>query len=61
MRGFPENGGASSRSKAFFSFASKASHSKQTVAPHDINFLQLPPKELREEEYILSALMANSR
>jgi hypothetical protein len=63
MRIFPGNGSANSRSRTFFKSASNTAHSKQ-FGDHqlqDINFLQLPPKELREQEYILSALMANSR
>ncbi len=57
---FSENGAESSRSRAFFSFGSKSSRSEHNR--DDIGFLQhLPPKELREEEYVLSALMANSR
>ena len=37
-------------------------HSRSEHTGEDISFRQhLPPIELREEEYILSALMANSR
>jgi hypothetical protein len=63
MRVILKNGSANSRSRAFFRSASNTAHSKQ-FGDHqlqDISFLQLPPKELREQEYVLSALMANSR
>ena len=51
------------RTWSFINRGSKTSRSEHTGDPRDdINFLQyLPPKELREDEYVLSALMANSR
>ena len=63
VRKFSETVDENSRSKTFFSFGSKTTRSEKTGGPlDDICFLQyLPPKELREEEYVLSALMANSR
>ena len=60
VRKFSEN---SAKSRVFFSFGT--SRPGQNDDPRDDNnlsfFQHLPPKELREEEYILSALMANSR